>query len=82
MFDTIYNPNRIDRIISQPPATIIFWGNGDKTVVKTEPDDEYDLEKGILYGILKHVSTKKDYDHYLRTIDKEAENAVNNNHSL
>ena len=75
LFNKIYSPNHIDRIISRPPATIIFWGNGEKTVVKTEPDDEYDLEKGILYAILKHVNTKKDYDHYLRTIDEACDDS-------
>jgi len=40
----------IKRVIFNPPATIVFWEDGTKTVVKTSPHDKYDKEKGILWA--------------------------------
>lgn len=40
----------IKRVIFNPPATIVFWNDDSKTVVKTSPHDEYDKEKGILWA--------------------------------
>lgn len=45
----------VDRIIANPPATIIFWKNGDKTVVRCSPDDKYDIEKGIAVAFMKYM---------------------------
>ena len=59
---------KIKRIICDGPATIIFWDDGTKTVVKAQ--DEFDYEKGILYAALKKLATKKEYDNILRAIDK------------
>lgn len=65
------NGLRIKRIICDGPATIIFWNDGTKTVVKCEKEPEkYDFEKGILYAALKKLTTKKEYDNILRAIDK------------
>lgn len=43
----------IDRVIFNDPATIIFWNDGSKTVVKCGPDDTFDKEKGLAMGIAK-----------------------------
>lgn len=59
---------KIKRIICDGPATIIFWNDGTKTIVKAQ--DEFDYEKGILYAALKKLATKKEYDNILRAIDK------------
>jgi predicted RNA-binding Zn-ribbon protein involved in translation (DUF1610 family) len=64
---------KIKRIICDGPATIIFWNDGDKTVVKAQDDTNpisFDYEKGILYAALKKLATKKEYDNILRAIDK------------
>lgn len=45
----------VDKIIANPPATIVFWKNGDKTVVKCSPDDEFDIEKGVAVAFLKYM---------------------------
>lgn len=37
------------------PATIVFWDDGDKTVVKCQDGDVYDKEKGLLMAIAKRV---------------------------
>lgn len=45
----------VDKIISNPPATIVFWKNGDKTVVRCSKDDAYDVEKGVAVAFLKYM---------------------------
>lgn len=62
-------PLKIENTISNDPATIVFWNDGSKTVVKADDEDSFDLEKGILYAALKKRTNKKEYDNILRTID-------------
>lgn len=45
----------IKNIIINDPATIILWNDGTKTVVKCQPDDTFDPEKGIAMAILKKL---------------------------
>lgn len=47
--------NMIKKIIFNPPATIIFWDDGAKTVVKCQEGEEFDPEKGIAMAYLKHA---------------------------
>ena len=42
----------IKKVIFNNPATIVFWSDGSKTVVKAHNDD-YDPEKGIAMAIAK-----------------------------
>lgn len=42
----------IKKVIFNNPATIVFWSDGSKTVVKAHNDD-YDLEKGLAMAIAK-----------------------------
>ena len=44
----------IDRVIQNNPATIIFWKDGTKTVVKAQ-GEAFDEEKGIAMAIAKKV---------------------------
>ena len=44
----------IDKVIFNPPATIII-GGGKKTVVKVMDGDEWDAEKGFAICLLKHI---------------------------
>jgi len=51
---------KIKEVIFNEPATIVFWNDGTKTVVKTSPNDKFDKEKGILWAyFLKHASGTK-----------------------
>ena len=43
----------IKRVIFHDPATIVFWTDGTKTVVKTGPDDTYNPEVGLAMCISK-----------------------------
>lgn len=49
----------IKRVIFNDPATIVFWTDGTKTVVKCQPGDEYDKEKGLALCIAKKYFNNK-----------------------
>lgn len=49
----------IKNVIFNPPATIVFWSNGDKTVVKCEEIEKFDPEKGMAMAISKHALGNK-----------------------
>lgn len=52
MYDRTPLPN-IKDVIHNDPATIVFWDDGAKTVVKCQPGDKYDPEKGLAMAISK-----------------------------
>ena len=61
-------PLWIDRVIFAPPATIIYWNTGDKTVVKCKPGDVYDKEKGFSMCLAKKFlgnEYKKTFKEYI-----------------
>ena len=41
------------RVIYNDPATIAFWSDGTKTIVKAQPGDIFDPEKGLAMAIAK-----------------------------
>lgn len=43
----------IKNVIFHDPATIVFWDDGTKTVVKTQNGEKYDPEKGLAMAITK-----------------------------
>lgn len=45
----------IKKVIFHDPATVILWKDGTKTVVKCQPGDIYDREKGLLLAICKRA---------------------------
>ena len=52
-------PMRPSRVIFNDPATIAFWPDGTKTVVKCGEDDAYDKEKGLALCYMKKVFRNK-----------------------
>ena len=46
--------DKIENVIFNKPATIVFWADGTKTVVKCE-HEEFDPEKGLAMAIVKKV---------------------------
>ena len=46
--------NKIKNVIFNKPATIVFWADGTKTVVKCE-NENFDPEKGLAMAIVKKV---------------------------
>lgn len=57
------NPNygipRIKNVIFNEPATIVFWADGTKTVVKCQEGDIFDPEKGLTMAITKKALGNK-----------------------
>ena len=49
----------IKNVIFNDPATIVFWGDGTKTVVKCQDGDEFDPEKGLAMAIAKKAYGNK-----------------------
>lgn len=55
----------ITNVIFNPPATIVFWSDNTKTVVKCDFDQEpYDPEKGIAMAISKKMIGDNKYEYY------------------
>ena len=44
-----------DRVVFNGPATIAFWPDGTKTIVKCQDNEPFDPEKGVAMAILKKV---------------------------
>ena len=51
--NNLYNTFEIKDILVDGPATIVFWADGTKTVVKCGPDDSYDIEKAVAMCFMK-----------------------------
>jgi hypothetical protein len=49
----IFKGIEIKNVIFNDPATIVFWTDGTKTVVKCQDGDEFDPEKGLAMAISK-----------------------------
>lgn len=47
--------NEITKVIFNDPATIVFWRDGTKTVVKCNPGDKFDPEKGLAMACTKKL---------------------------
>lgn len=45
----------ITKVIFNNPATIVFWSDGKKTMVKCAGDEAFDEEKGLAMAISKRV---------------------------
>lgn len=46
---------KVKKVIFNKPATIVFWSDGSKTVVKCGKDDTYDKEKGFYIACTKKL---------------------------
>ena len=61
----------IKKIMYKPPATIVFWNDGTKTVSVCEKEDEYNKELGFALCVLK-----KKYDN--KTVHEMLDRYVHN----
>ena len=58
-FETKQSTNRrvkIRDVIFSDPATVVFWDDNTKTVVKTRGGEKYDKEKGLAMAIIKKIT--------------------------
>lgn len=44
---------KIEKVLFEDPATIVFWKDGTKTVVKAQDGEKFDREKGLAMAISK-----------------------------
>ena len=62
----------LKKVIFNDPATIAFWSDGTKTVVKAQPGDIFDPEKGLAMVIVKKAcgNTGNYYNSFKRWLPK------------
>lgn len=67
--DTVF----LKKVIYNDPATIAFWSDGTKTVVKAQPGDIFDPEKGLAMAIAKKACGNKGnyYNGFKKWLPKE-----------
>lgn len=56
----------IKKVIFNPPATVVYWTDGTKTVVKCSENDTFDPEKGLAMAIAKRCAGNN--SHYYKEI--------------
>ena len=68
----------ITKVIFNDPATIVFWSDGKKTVVRTQNGDQFDPEKGLAMAISKRVLGNEGsyYEEFKRWLPEESEEVV------
>ena len=64
-------PWEIDKVIFNGPATVVFWKDGTKTVVKAQDNENCDKEKGLAMCICKKILGNK--GNYYNTFRKYLE---------
>lgn len=50
------NAGSIKNVIFNPPATVVYWTDGTKTVVKCNENDIFDPEKGLALAVTKRCA--------------------------
>nr|DAP15094.1 MAG TPA: hypothetical protein [Bacteriophage sp.] len=70
-----YYSKLIKKVIFNEPATIVFWSDGTKTVVKCGKDDIWDPEKGLAMAVTKKFFGNEGfyYDIFKKWIPEEKE---------
>ena len=70
--------NNITKVIFNNPATIVFWRDGTKTVVKSNPGDVFDPEKGLAMACTKKLFGNNGfyYDIFRKWLPEEEEESL------
>lgn len=68
----------ITKVIFNNPATIVFWRDGTKTVVKCNPGDVFDPEKGLAMACTKKLFGNNGfyYDIFRKWLPEEEEESL------
>ena len=74
-FTPRYQTSDIKNVIFNEPATIVFWTDGTKTVVKVQNGEKFDPEKGIAMAIAKKFFGNEGnyYNHIKKWVEKYEE---------
>ena len=75
--DAIKKRLKVEKVIFNPPATIIFFNDGAKTVVKCTEDDTYNYKTGLILGYLKRRFKGAVYKMFIDTLSRECQNGKN-----
>ena len=66
----------VKEVIFAPPATIVYWKDGSRTVVKCDENDEYNEEIGFalcfMKKVLQNAGYKYNFNTYIRKHTKSA----------
>ena len=67
------DPLKIEKVIFNDPATIVFWSDNTKTVVTRQNDEPFDREKGLAMAIAKRAFGNKGnyYNVFKRFLEEE-----------
>lgn len=68
-----YPKTYVERAIFNDPATIVFWRDGTKTVVKAQKGEKYDPEKGLAMAFSKKMFGNEGnyYDQFTKLLPKK-----------
>lgn len=70
-YNSMWKRTKIKNVIFNDPATIVFWSDGTKTVVKCGKNDIYDPEKGLAMAVAKkYLGTNKSHSNYMDEFKK------------
>ncbi len=62
----------IERVIFNPPATIVIFKDGRKTIAKTMEEDEFQPEMGFAMAMMKEIfGTRGEYKRWIQQWVKE-----------
>ena len=60
---------QMKKVVFNDPATVIYWTDGTKTLVKCQPGDRFDPLLGFLLAVFKKsAGNKSNYNNALRRI--------------
>ena len=66
-FHKFFQTPQIAKVIFNEPATIVFWKDGTKTVVKAQDGEPFDKEKGLAMAFVKKIhGNKGNYNNIFR----------------
>lgn len=70
-YNSMWKRTKIKNVIFNDHATIVFWSDGTKTVVKCGENDIYDPEKGLAMAVAKkYLGTNKSHSNYMEEFKK------------
>ena len=62
-------PSMVEKITYCGPATIVFWKDGTKTVIKCHEGDQFDEVTGFLLCCLRKMMTQQSYSELCSVLD-------------
>lgn len=62
-------PSMVEKIVYNGPATIVFWSDGTKTVIKCHEGDQFDEVTGFLLCCLRKMMTQNSYSELCGVLD-------------